>query len=228
MLAFVSAGFAVSVLLLIPAIKLIPANFDDIPDHPIRQMLAFGILYIFLLAPFFASGLVVSTIVTRYAPHIHRLYFWDLFGAGIGCLGIFVLPTLGGAEETLLFIAAAGALSAALFAVERSGLKRANLVAAVGLAALTVILSNRIEFGSLTTKRDFKLGTASDRVEFSRWDPISKIDVLRMDTPYQKRDRLRWGRSAPHFKRSTVTSRLCARTISNLLMGRAVITAEST
>jgi spermidine synthase len=187
LLAMVSAGFAASVLLLIPAIKLIPASTGDIPDHPIRQMLAFGILYIFLLAPFFASGLVVSTIVTRYAPQIHRLYFWDLLGAGIGCLGVFLLPTLlGGAEETLLFIAAAGALSAALFAVERSGLKRANLVAAVGLAALTVILSNRIEFGSLTIKRKFKLGTARERVEFSRWDPISKIDVLRTNTPYNK------------------------------------------
>src|SRR5437879_5055883 len=66
LLALVSAGFAISVLLLIPAIKLIPANLDDIPDHPVRQILAFGILYIFLLAPFFASGLVISTIVTRY------------------------------------------------------------------------------------------------------------------------------------------------------------------
>lgn len=187
LLAVVSAGFAASVLLLIPAIKLIPADFDDIPVHPLRQMLAFGILYIFLLTPFFASGLVVSTVVTRYARQIHRLYFWDLFGAGIGCLGIFLLPTLVGAEETLLFIAAAGALSAALFAVERSGLQYANLVAALGLAALTVVLSNRIEFESLAIKRGVKLGTASDRVEFSRWDPISKIDVLSLDTPYQKR-----------------------------------------
>ena len=187
LLAFVSAGFAVSVLLLIPAIKLIPANFDDIPDHPIRQILAFGLLYIFLLAPFFASGLVISTIVTRYAPDIHRLYFWDLFGAGIGCLGIFLLPPLVGGEETLLFIGAAGALSAALFAVERSALKRANLVAAVGLAALTLVFANRIEFGSLATKRGVKLGTAGDRVEFSHWDPISKIDVLNRDTSYKKR-----------------------------------------
>jgi len=188
LLAVFAAGFAASVLLLIPAFKLIPANFDDLADHPMRQMLAFGILYIFLLAPFFASGLVVSTIVTRYAPQIHRLYFWDLFGAAIGCLGIFLFPTLlGGAEETLLLIAAAGALSAALFAVERSGLKRANLVAALGLAALTVILANRIEFGSLTTKRGVKLGTGSERVEFSRWDPIAKIDVLSTHTPYRKR-----------------------------------------
>lgn len=191
LLAVFAAGFAASVLLLIPAFKLIPANFDDLPDHPIRQMLAFGILYIFMLAPFFCSGLVVSTIVTRYAPQVHRLYFWDLFGAGIGCLGIFLLPTLlGGAEETLLFIAAAGALSAAVFAVERSGLKRANLVAALGLIGLTVILANRIEFRSLTTKRGVKLGTPGEHVEFSRWDPIAKIDVLSigsMGTPYQKR-----------------------------------------
>jgi spermidine synthase len=186
-LAVVSAGFAASVLLLIPAIKLIPASFDDIPDHPVRQMMAFGTLYIFLVAPFFASGLVVSTIVTRYARQIHALYFWDLFGAGIGCLGIFVLPSLVGGQETLLFIGAAGALSAALFAVERSGLKRASLVAAMGLAALTVVLSNRFEFfGSLATKRGVKLGTGSDRVEFSHWDPISKIDVLSMDI-YKKR-----------------------------------------
>src|SRR5262249_32418168 len=154
LLSAASAGFAGLVVFLIPLIKLLPANFDDIPDHPIRQLLAFGTLYVCLLAPFFASGLVVSTIVTRYADQIHQLYFWDLFGAGIGCLGIFVLPSLIGAEETLLVIGAAGALSAALFALTAKTLRRASLVAATCLVALTVGFSNRIEFDSLTVKRN--------------------------------------------------------------------------
>src|SRR5712691_10636205 len=75
-----SLAFASLVLLLIPALRLIPADFNDLLIHPIRQLLAFGSLYLFLLAPFFASGLVISTLLTRHAERVHRLYFSDLFG----------------------------------------------------------------------------------------------------------------------------------------------------
>lgn len=187
LLASASAGFAVLVVFLIPVIKLLPANFDDIPEHPVKQLLAFGTLYVCIMAPFFASGLVVSTIVTRYAERIHRLYFWDLFGAGIGCLGIFVLPSLVGAEETLLVIGAAGAISAALFAFRGSLLRRSCLAGAACLIVLTATFPNRIEFDSLTVKRNVKLSARNESLEFSHWDPISKIDILRTGVPFKKR-----------------------------------------
>lgn len=185
LLAAAATAFTVLVLLLIPAVQLSPANLNELPGHPVKQLLSFGTLYLFLLAPFFASGLVISTLVSRFAQDIHRLYFWDLTGGGFGCLGIFVLPSLIGGEETLLAVAAAGAVVVVLVAA--GARRRVAGLAALGLVVLTAIFANRIELRSLVSKRGVTLGHMEGRVEFSRWDPISLIDVLSEPVPWLKR-----------------------------------------
>ncbi len=187
LLTRVSVGFAGFVLLLVPALKFIPANFDELASHPFRQLAAFGSLYLFLLIPFFASGLAISIILTRNAEQVHRLYFWDLLGAGIGCIGIFVLPSIIGGEETLIIIGSAGLLAAALFA---GGGQFANwlTITATALAILTIaVFANRITFESFVAKRGIGPNQANDNVEFSKWDPISKIDIDRENVPFRKR-----------------------------------------
>lgn len=185
LLLLATAAFVVSVVLLIPVFKTSPANFNDLPRYPMRQLAAFAALYLCLLLPFLASGLGVATILTRHPTDIHRLYFWDLSGAAVGCLGIFVLPSWIGAEETLLAVAAAAAL-AGFFLLGRDRRSRAAfLTAAVALAGLAVGLRNRIEFPGLMSKRGARLGAV--RAEFSRWDPVSKIDVIPFDAPFHKR-----------------------------------------
>src|SRR5262249_47651607 len=113
-----SIAFAALVLLLIPAFKLIPADFNDLLIHPPRQLLIFRSLYLRLLAQLCASGLLISTVLRRDGERLHRFYFSDLCGAGVGCIVIFVLPSLVGAEDALLVIFAAGALAAGLFGAQ--------------------------------------------------------------------------------------------------------------
>ena len=187
MLAAGSAAFAALVLGLIPALAWLPVDFEEIATRPARQALAFGALYLLLLAPFFAAGLVISLLLTRHPERVHRLYFWDLVGAGAGCLGIFLLPPLLGGEESLFVVAAGGALAAALFAPAGGRARRAGVWGAAALALLAVGLANRIDFKSMAEKRAVRLGTPGARPEFSRWDPVSKIDVLAQDVPWRKR-----------------------------------------
>src|SRR5262245_24427022 len=80
LLAAAAAGFTAAVLLLIPLLKLLPFDLGQVPLHPLRQIAYFAILYVALLAPFFAVGIVIATILTRYPQQVHRLYFWDLVG----------------------------------------------------------------------------------------------------------------------------------------------------
>src|SRR3989442_5303223 len=62
---------------------------------PLDPMLVFkrpGQLLIFLAyqvvatIPFFFSGLLVSLVLRDGAHRVDRVYFWDLVGAGLGCL----------------------------------------------------------------------------------------------------------------------------------------------
>jgi spermidine synthase len=184
LLAIASLAFCFSVLFLFPAMKWLPLNVANIPDHPVQQLPCFGILYLVLLVPFFFSGLVIATALTRNSDKIHRLYFWDLFGAGLGCLCIFVLPPAIGAEETLLVVAAAGALGAAFFVRKTGLLRKSGVIISLLLAAASIVFSNKIEFRHLIPKR----GIERQKMEFSRWDPVSKIDVLKDEaSPFKKR-----------------------------------------
>jgi spermidine synthase/MFS family permease len=187
LLAVFAGVFSLLVLLLIVSLKTSPADFNELSTHPIRQSIAFAGLYLFVLAPFLAAGFVVALAVMRRAEQIHQLYFWDLAGAGVGCLAIFVLPELIGGEETLLVVAAGGAFAAALFAGGRGLMGKLSIAGAIAGIVLTVLLSNRIEFESLITKRNIRLGESHQASEFSRWDPVSKIDVLPQDVPWRKR-----------------------------------------
>ncbi|MCK4906785.1 MAG: hypothetical protein KAR07_08240 [Spirochaetes bacterium] len=67
-----------------------------------------------LLIPFLFSGLSIGLIFVKYSKDISKFYFFDLIGAGIGCLIILILiPSLGG--ESTVFMIALVALLAGLF-----------------------------------------------------------------------------------------------------------------
>src|SRR5689334_17139738 len=106
---------AVSILLLLPVVNFLPVDPSQISGSPRFQTVAFGLLLFAISIPFFLAGLFINTIFTVYPKNIQSLYFWDLIGAGLGCV-IFLpyLPRLGPGG---LLVCAAGAamLTVALF-----------------------------------------------------------------------------------------------------------------
>ncbi len=83
---------------------------------PGELMLVLGLLYLVTALPFFFSGLTLTLLFSRHLSDINRLYFWDLLGAGAGCLLIVVALKVLGGVTALLAIAALGLLSALLLA----------------------------------------------------------------------------------------------------------------
>src|SRR5207237_4059361 len=132
--------------------------------------LAFGSLYLFLLLPFLASGFFVATIVARYAADIHYLYLWDLLGAGLGCLGIFIFPSLIGGEETLIVVATGAAISMTLLARRGSWELRVGCCAILGILFVSVLFQNCFEFSRLTCYRVITLVYTTLHIAFSRTD----------------------------------------------------------
>ena len=65
-------------------------------------------LYLVTALPFFFSGLALALLLSHYLRDINRLYFWDLFGAGVGCLLIIVLLHFLGGITAILAIALCG------------------------------------------------------------------------------------------------------------------------
>jgi spermidine synthase len=180
-------AFAVAVLLLLPAVTLLPFDFGAILTQPVRQLVSFAALYAALLAPFFASGVVIASILTRHARRVDHLYFWDLLGAGLGALGIIWLPTLIGPAAMLVLIAAAGVVVAGLLAPSRSRTRVGVLCLTLGLLGSALFASDRIDFQTHVAKGTLQSGDALRQAEYSRWDPAAKIDVLPYSVPFLRR-----------------------------------------
>jgi hypothetical protein len=169
---------AAATLALRPLINLLPVDFNQIAAAPVTQVAAFTALYLALLVPFFLSGLILVTLFSRYGSDIRRLYCWDLLGAGLGCLLVIPLMPAIGPGGILLLVAGLLLGASALFSRNRRRATAAFAGASV-LAILGFVLPPaRLELRQHTEKRNVKAAQAAGRIEFSRWDPVAKIDVI--------------------------------------------------
>jgi spermidine synthase len=143
-------------------------------------------MYFVLALPFFLSGMLFTSIFSWYSQNIQRLYFWDLFGAALGCLILIpFLPHIGPAGA---LIVGGGLcwLTAALLTQKRP-LRASLSLLGIVLLALPFIKSwtaegpidRYFEFKHHISKRSVLEGIQSERLEYSYWDPISKIDIIR-------------------------------------------------
>ena len=72
------------------------------------QALSLFALYLILSFPFFFGAACIGLALLRFAGNVNRLYFFDLFGSGIGALGIIVTMYLIPPAQNLTLISAVG------------------------------------------------------------------------------------------------------------------------
>lgn len=177
-LAPISVLFSVAAISLLPIFNSLPFDYERIPDQPFVQALLFAASYAALVTPFFLSGLVVTVLFTVHARRIQSLYFWDLTGAALGCVLIVpFLPSIG--PGGLLFLAAGLGLFAAALFTNRRALSLSAMAVGVGIIVAPWLRApDYFEFDEHLAKRGVKAAKLEGRVEVTRWDPVSKIDVF--------------------------------------------------
>ena len=177
-LAAFAALFGLSTLAILPVFNVLPFDFYELADAPVSQSLYLIGMYLSLAFPFFFAGLIFTTVFSEFSDRIQVLYCWDLIGAGLGAIILIpFLPKFG--PGGMLFIAAALTLVAsALF----SGSWRWGGIVCAGVAMLILIpmmhYPDYYDFKEHLDKRGVKTAREHERIEFTRWDPISKIDVV--------------------------------------------------
>lgn len=176
-LSRISIVFALTSLLLLPVLVYVPFDFDSLYATPGKSLALFAVIYFFLVLPFFFAGLLFSTVFTCYAGRIQNLYCWDLTGAALGCvLLIPFLPPIG--PGGLIFLGAAlGLIAASCFAPGKT-LKIGSIVLALVLAAIPFVKDGYFDFQHHTSKRGVKEAQEKHILQDTKWDPISKIDII--------------------------------------------------
>ena len=144
-------AFALCVLLLRPVINLLPFNLTASGSIAAQ---AFGWLgmYIALVGPFFVSGIIISLMLSHYSSQVHSLYFFDLIGAGLGCLLLIPLITPYGPGGIQLVVGAMALAGAAIFS-RRRGVIAALAVAAVACLVYPATQDGYLEYRGHANKR---------------------------------------------------------------------------
>lgn len=180
-LVVLSGCFGIASLLILPSLNFIPFDFDILYQNPLKGTVWFLVMYFFLILPFFLAGLIFSLVFSHYSEQIQTLYCWDLTGAAIGCLVLVpFLPPIG--PGGILFLACALALLAAGCFTRSTKIRWGAMVVAVAVAAVPFFHEGYFDFRQHINKRGVKRAEEKNFTKDSRWDPISKIDVINFGT----------------------------------------------
>jgi hypothetical protein len=159
----------------------IPIVLEIILHQPVSlrltaaNFLRLTIIYSCSALPFFLTGMQFSVIFARESSRIPRLYGADLSGGAAACLAVVPLLNWIGAPNSILFAGLISAVNAIIWSVSPRSRKLSFGLAAILVALIALNASNRL-MDVIWAK-----GVRRNNVEFSRWNAISRVDVLRND-----------------------------------------------
>ena len=149
------------------------------------QVLSIFALYLILSLPFFFGAACIGLALLQFAGNVNRLYFFDLFGSGIGALGIIFIMYLIPPVQNLTLIAAVG-FCAILIAswVDWKAQRWRRLVLVMGSAAAFIgyLLFNPISIRISPYKGlSSTLNFPDAQILNERHSPLGVLHVVRSD-----------------------------------------------
>jgi spermidine synthase len=172
-----AAWLCVANALLIPIVLEVVLHTPVSLELSKANFLRLTAIYVASAIPFFLTGLQFSIIFARQSGHIPRLYGADLSGGALACLGIVPLLNFLGGPSTILFAALVAAVAGSVWATT-ARMRRVTLtLASVLLGLISANHSGKL-FDVVYAKGEFR---DPARVEFARWNAISRVEVDRQD-----------------------------------------------
>jgi hypothetical protein len=173
--------FSLCTLLNLVAISLVaidPLRARQLPWTLVGLAIYFSCLFL----TFFSGGLTIAAIFSRWVEHAHRLYFADMFGAGVSTVGVLILLQSFSGPGAIALVAAGTALAGMFLSSETTPRWRrfapATLVVSL---AITAVLSTNWPL-RLPVPESKELGWAlraqNAGPEYTRWDPVGRVDVM--------------------------------------------------
>ncbi len=171
--------FAVSLPLAYKATLLLDIDFLHL-FNPASNLLFLVLNCLILVVPFFSGGVALALIFATYSDRIGRLYFIDLAGASLGSLAIIPLIPRLGPNRILILLFLLLALAWFFLSPARRAVRAAAL-AAFAVAFVLMFLAEASLFPIVPKivelKRQYNAQLQNDRIEYTKWSTIDKIDV---------------------------------------------------
>lgn len=175
-------ALAVCVVIFRPVVNHLPFSLNDPHATLTREIFGWAAVYFVIVVPFFIAGAMVSMVFAQNPEKSHGLYFFDLIGAGLGCVLLMILiPPYGPGG---ILVVTAGVLVVSAWFFSRAGVKTGLVAVLVAIIAVLIPLhvNGYLEFSGHSNKRDTDNWIKEGKREYVRWDPVSKLEVFRSDS----------------------------------------------
>ena len=179
LLAAASLLLAVSVVACYALSQRVPFETFELVSQP-RQLGCLLALYVILAAPFFLCSTCITLGFFLMPRRIGRLYFYNMFGSGLGAAGVVGLLYIAHPSALVYALALAAALAHLLLVVapRRWLWGGAVVLAFAGLAAFRPFESPRI---SMYKGLSYALQLPDAEVVAERYSPMSVLTAVRSD-----------------------------------------------
>jgi len=168
--------FALSAVLAYVGTVAIPFAPFRIFQEPL-QVAWFLLDDLLLVVPFFSAGATIALALRQWPRHVGRIYAFDLMGAALGPVLMFLVLPLMGARGAVALAALMGAGAAALLSPTRAN-RLASGFFAIGAAALVLAPGCLPDVRPDESKGVPQLERQGGRLVHSQWDPLARIDVV--------------------------------------------------
>jgi SAM-dependent methyltransferase len=201
------ALFILATIVTVVAIMNVPLNHGDLVYTPSVKFAALKFLtYLLALVPFIVGGICVNLLLFHASARISELYFYDLAGAGVGCLFATVLLGPLGAPGAILASTIPASALVTWYALRDASARRLFVApAALLLVALAAQSSSLLQIKRLNTLGHVNEPTyaafeaSADDFEFQRWAVDAWTIVRKENVPQQWQDFNGWALS-PTYK----------------------------
>lgn len=148
------------------------------------QVLSVFALYLILSFPFFFGAACIGLALLQFAGSVNRLYFFDLFGSGIGALGVIATMYLIPPAQNLTLISAIGFCAVLIANWRNWRAQQRRIVSITGLAAVFIgyLLFNPISIKISPYKGlSSTLNFPDAEILNERHSPLGVLHVVRSD-----------------------------------------------
>ena len=160
-------------------------SYHIVTAHGLSLISKPALILLMFALPYFGSGLGIALGLLSEGGSFGKRYAVNLIGSGIGCLLVQpILPRVGG-EVTILVFAVLACIAAALI-TEGASRKLCAVIAVASIACLFVpktVLPFAFDADDQVAalRRAVEKDQGEDGkldVEFTRWDPVGRIDII--------------------------------------------------
>lgn len=178
-LAKMSLYFAISIVVTF----WLHLNIPFIPSMTFIGIFTIVLTFLLITIPFVLSGIAVSLVLTRFPKDVGKLYAYDLIGAAIGCILLWLLMRPLTGPGVVLAGAALGAISAMIFASGSANKKLFRISGGVAtLFVLMALIQPHIRILTIHWVKNAWGGPLAQKVEMApmveRWNSHASVTVF--------------------------------------------------